>query len=225
MSLSTEQIAEIRAFIHSRGFKHIEVEMEILDHVASAVETKLETDLKKSVMQAIQEVHTGFGVFGFATVEEEKQKYFHVLIQRQLWKELKEYFIGNKAWPTILALLLLSIILIWFQPSQSFLRFFPFAIGIAVIGHAYFIYYRKFRQWKNKSLMMSTAAFPLLVLQPNIGNFIGLFSENIYASNSTWMMATYSAMILIMIIITLAVKSTINWGYEWTYERYLKYTS
>jgi hypothetical protein len=46
MSLTVEQITAIKAFINKRGFTTIEVEMEILDHVASAVEAKLEETLK-----------------------------------------------------------------------------------------------------------------------------------------------------------------------------------
>ncbi len=37
MTLNKDQIEQIKNFIHSRGFTHIEVEMEILDHVATAV--------------------------------------------------------------------------------------------------------------------------------------------------------------------------------------------
>ncbi len=71
--LNKEQIAEIKKFIHSRGFNTIEVEMEILDHVASAVTEKLEADPEKTLDKAIKEVHASFEVFGFSTIEDEKR--------------------------------------------------------------------------------------------------------------------------------------------------------
>ena len=76
--------------------------------------TKLEADPKKSLEKAIQEVHAGFGVFGFATIEEEKAKYFHTIVKQQLWKELKSYFIGGKIWITLLTLFTLSLSTKWF---------------------------------------------------------------------------------------------------------------
>ena len=50
MKLAQDQITEIKKFIHSRGFTHIEIEMEILDHVASAVEAKMEKNPNKSII-------------------------------------------------------------------------------------------------------------------------------------------------------------------------------
>lgn len=74
MPLNKHQIEQIKQFIHSRGFTHIEVEMEILDHVASAVENKLEKDPSMSLERAIQEVHAGFGPLGFSTFEDSINK-------------------------------------------------------------------------------------------------------------------------------------------------------
>ena len=76
MPLTKDQLSEIRDFIYSRGFTHIEVEMEILDHVASAVEAKLEENPDKPPTKAIHEVHSSFGVLGFSVLEDEFRKGF-----------------------------------------------------------------------------------------------------------------------------------------------------
>ena len=91
MQLTKEQISEIKKFIHSRGFTHIEVEMEILDHVASAVEAKLETNPNKSITKAIHEVHAGFGPLGFSVMEDEFRKSYlneHRLLRNNIIKDL-----------------------------------------------------------------------------------------------------------------------------------------
>ncbi|PIQ47732.1 MAG: hypothetical protein COW03_13895 [Cytophagales bacterium CG12_big_fil_rev_8_21_14_0_65_40_12] len=223
MSLTVEQIAAIKAFINKRGFNTIEVEMEILDHVASAVEAKLEADPKKALEKAIQEVHAGFGVFGFATIEEEKAKYFHTIIRKQLWKELKNYFVGRKIWITLLTLFTLSLSTKWFLSNEIYLRTFPFAAGIVLVIYAYLTNYLKYRKWRNRSLMLSVAGLPLLVLQPNLGNFIGIISEEVAASNTLLASGLYVGLFLLMIIATLAIKDTMTWAFHWTNERYLKY--
>ncbi|MFT6873716.1 MAG: hypothetical protein ACJAVN_002738 [Roseivirga sp.] len=223
MKLTQDQIAEIRRFIHSRGFKHIEVEMEIMDHVASAIEDKLAVNPNLSMEKALHEVHSSFGVFGFATIEEEKQKYFQGLIIKQFWKEVKQYFLGNKIWITVFVMTTLSSIFILLSPSDSFLRLFPFALSTTLVITVYSINYYKFKKWKAKSLMLYASTFPLIVLQPNIGNFIGFLSEEINASNYIWMTMIYMALNLLMIIFILSAKSTCDWGFNWTNERYLKY--
>lgn len=223
MKLAPDQIAEIKRFIKSRGFTFIEVEMEILDHVASAVEDKLDGNPKKSIVQAVQEIHASFGVFGFATIEEEKQKYFQSLIAKQFWKEVKQYFIGNRVWTTALVLTMLSSIFLLLNPSDSFLRLFPFALGTALVIIVYAINYKRYKRWKAKSLMLSISTIPLIALQPNVGNFIGLMSEEINASNYMWTIIIYMILNLLMIIFILSAKSTCDWGYTWTNERYLKY--
>lgn len=42
MNLSKEQLHQIKALIAQRGFKDVDVQMEILDHVASSVEDKMD---------------------------------------------------------------------------------------------------------------------------------------------------------------------------------------
>jgi hypothetical protein len=186
--------------------------------------TKLEADPKKSLEKAIQEVHAGFGVFGFATIEEEKAKYFHTIVKQQLWKELKSYFIGGKIWITLLTLFTLSLSTKWFLSNEIFMRSFPFGIAIVLVIYAIVPNYLKYKKWKNRSLMLSVAGLPLLVLQPNLGNFIGMICEEVAASNTLLASGIYVGLFLLMIILTLAVKDTMTWAFHWTNERYLKYT-
>jgi hypothetical protein len=224
MPLNKDQIAEIKAFINKRGFTTIEVEMEILDHVASAVEAKLEHEPKMSLQKAINDVHAGFGIFGFATIEEEKAKYFQSIIKKQLWKELKAYFLGQKIWVTLLTLCLITVATKWLVSNDSFLRTFPFALGIVIVAYAYLSNYLKYRKWKNKSLMLSVATLPLLVVQPNLGNFIGMISVELNLSVSMLGVGLYIGLNLLMVIVTFAIKDTMKWGFHWTNERYLKYS-
>lgn len=106
MPLTNAQLSEIKKFIHSRGFTTIEVEMEILDHVASSIEAKLEANPNKSIKKAIHEVHAGFGPLGFSVMEDEFRKSYGKqfgIIQRGL---LWAYFSSPKSIVTVLVFLL-----------------------------------------------------------------------------------------------------------------------
>ena len=99
--LNKDQIQEIKKFIHSRGFKHIEVEMEILDHVATAVEEKLVKNPTKTISSAIQEVHASFDPLGFSTFEDGLNKTIGKLLNNEMIKHLKYYTIGEGVMMTI----------------------------------------------------------------------------------------------------------------------------
>lgn len=223
MPLTSTQLSEIKDFIHSRGFTHIEVEMEILDHVASAVESKLEANPNKSLTKAIQEVHAGFGVMGFSTIEDEKSKFFHKLIKNELWKALKSYIMGEKIWISILFMIFITAVYLIFRSDKVIIRLFPFILGIGTIVYTYSTGYRKFKKWRSKSLMLSLAGTPLLIIQPNFGNFIGMIAKDLTSFNPQFSIVLYVGLNLIMVIFTLAGKDTLEWGFNWTNERYLKY--
>ncbi|MGM0581210.1 MAG: hypothetical protein ACQETL_11055 [Bacteroidota bacterium] len=70
MKLTSEQIAQIKSWISKRGFTHTDVQYEIIDHVASAIEDKMDEKPELSLAKAFEEVHRSFGVFGFEEFEE-----------------------------------------------------------------------------------------------------------------------------------------------------------
>lgn len=92
MKLTPTQIDEIKAFISKRGFKQVDLQMEILDHVACKVEEKLATRPDMGFEKALAQTHAEFGVFGFSTVEDAMRS----ALSRQYWNlalgELKTWF-------------------------------------------------------------------------------------------------------------------------------------
>lgn len=69
MKLTKEQIAEIKAFIGKRGIAFLDVQMEVLDHVASQVEEKLTDNPNLNFDTALKQTHASFGIFGFSVIE------------------------------------------------------------------------------------------------------------------------------------------------------------
>ncbi|WP_316752874.1 hypothetical protein [Pedobacter gandavensis] len=42
MELSQEQLTEIKQFVQRKGFVYLDVQLEIIDHMASAIEEKMD---------------------------------------------------------------------------------------------------------------------------------------------------------------------------------------
>ncbi|OCX51650.1 hypothetical protein BEL04_16655 [Mucilaginibacter sp. PPCGB 2223] len=70
MKLTAGQIAHIKAFISKRGFTYPDVQLEIIDHVASRVEELMTANPALSLDEAIQITHGEFGVMGFGVIED-----------------------------------------------------------------------------------------------------------------------------------------------------------
>ena len=224
MSLSTDQISEIKKFINSRGFTYIEVEMEILDHVASAVEDKLNLNPELSLQKAIHEVHAGFGVFGFATIEEEKQKYFHTILKNEFLKNLKNIVFFKK--PLLnLILIATTILFISFLNTDNIYTFsyIPLILPFTVMSGVFLRNYKKFRQWKGKSLMLITSASLFYVFLFTSGQFTSTIFRDLAETNTQAGAFFLSSCFYLVMLSAISVSRTMEWGYQWTYERYLKY--
>ncbi|ADR20670.1 hypothetical protein MATR_17050 [Marivirga tractuosa] len=117
MTLSTEQIAQIKSWISKRGFTHTDVQYEIIDHVASAIEEKMEQQPELDLEQAFSEVHKSFGVFGFSTIEDS----INGRIRKQLFKAYlksgKELLTGYKV---LIPLLTILCLITFYQQLPKF---------------------------------------------------------------------------------------------------------
>lgn len=226
MSLSKNQIAEIKQFINSRGFTHIEVEMEILDHVASGVEDKFEENPKKSITQAIEEVHAGFGVFGFATIEEEKQKYFYTILKNEFLRNLKQIVLFKKPMLNLVLLAITILLMSFLNPANLYaFSYVSLILPFIVMSSVFLKSYKKFRKWKGKSLMLITSASLFYVFLFTSGQWTSTIFRGIAETNIQTGAIFLSFCFYLIMLCAITVSRTVDWGYEWTYERYLKYAN
>ncbi|MFC3198720.1 hypothetical protein ACFOET_13950 [Parapedobacter deserti] len=86
MTLTPAHLDQIKTFISKRGFTAMDLQMEIIDHVACRIEDKLTENPSLTFEQALKQTHAEFGIFGFSTLEEAmakslNRKYRGVIIQ------------------------------------------------------------------------------------------------------------------------------------------------
>lgn len=222
MKLTQDQIAEIKKFIHSRGFTHIEVEMEILDHVASAVEVKLESDPNKSITKAIHEVHAGFGPLGFSVMEDEFRKGFGKHYQSIRKGLLKKYLWSERAWVTLLVIMAsFALSTILKNLPASFNLVLLLALSSISWLSLYFYFRRVFRKWRKKSMVISHQLGKI-----GLGSYM-IYYTIYYAHEFIGMdfssTSLLTACLTILSLSTLFTKDCILEVFHWTNERYLKY--
>jgi len=89
MKLSPSQITILKKLISYKGYPEIDVQYEILDHVACKVEVLMEKDPKLELDDAFRKVHSEFGIFGFSSLEESYKKAIRKRVRNNYWTELK----------------------------------------------------------------------------------------------------------------------------------------
>ncbi|WP_268124494.1 hypothetical protein [Roseivirga pacifica] len=225
MSLSKDQIDQIKAFIHSRGFKHIEVETEILDHVASAVEKKLEENPKKSLEKAIQEVHASFGVFGFASFEEGIIKQTSKQVGNEVLKVLYRYL---TSWRIVIVVVLLGagyFLSQQVQQSDHPTSYHLIMLTVGILACAYSIpqIYPISKKWHKKSLVVSQltayCAFTFTVFAQGFGILLNGMETSNPVSVHYFFAFGFTVTILSALVYVDAAKAC----YHRTYEQYLRF--
>jgi len=92
MNLTKEQLEKIQAFIKQKGINYIDVQMEIIDHVASLIEDKMSNNEDLEFDDALIETHKSFGVFGFSSIEEGITKGLNIRYRKIFFRNIIHFF-------------------------------------------------------------------------------------------------------------------------------------
>jgi hypothetical protein len=143
MKLSTEQIHNIKNKISKKGFKYLDVQAEILDHIASSIEAKMIDDPALSLDEAYDLTYSDLGIFAFSDFEDSVKKKLRIELYYSFLKSLKILF--TSLWivfPLFLFVFILALknlLPINFEELCAIIT-----VGsIAILGFAWLVFYRK----------------------------------------------------------------------------------
>lgn len=185
MKLTPQQIDYIRGFISKRGFTALDLQMEIIDHVACRVEDILTENPAVSFEEAVTRTHREFGVFGFSSLEEAMLKSLTRKYRNEFARELKQWF----SFPTVLlvggfSVLLYQLFLVvstnWLIGIVGFI-YLALAVG-ALVRH--FKLQRRYRKMMIMQVASSFVFLPTILLQ-----FGGGLSELPQSTGPLWLQA------------------------------------
>lgn len=92
MKLNKEHIAIIHDFVKSKYVDFYDVELELVDHLASSIEEKMKVKKELSFENALKETYQPFGLFGFSEFVEQKQNQVYRKGRSVFFKELIGFF-------------------------------------------------------------------------------------------------------------------------------------
>lgn len=164
MKLTPTQIQQIETYITACGIEWYDVKMELVDHFATSLETKLDKNPKLDFKQAIINEHKSFSDRGFKKLLNTKTKAVEKQFYKQVFKHLKSFFKLPKIIISAGFFYGLVLIMNLFSNKENFflgLTYVFFAITIV-------LFFRVLKEKKNKKTRF------LILNKTN--NFIQLFN-------------------------------------------------
>ena len=225
MTLSKSQIEHIRSFINARGFVHIEVEMEILDHVASSVENLMEAEPELTLDEAIQKVHRSFGVMGFSSFEDEVKanlgKKIFRLYRKQLWQHWTSLMAVKVALSALFIFAALTLLFNSLEPGLFKIAAFAI-LGLAGCIPAFY-HQSIFRKWAKRSLMLGSLLWPFLFSTLGAAYLIQIIPVDVLKEDRALFNAIVIGLSLIVSSCTWASLALVKEVYNYTDQHWLKY--
>ena len=111
--MSDVQLESLIQFIKSKGVKYYDLQLELADHFASAIEEKWQTRPELILEDEVTKIYLAFGDRGFKKLIQTKSQALEKKWLRKSWSYFKEFFTFPKFIITILLTLIFHQILNW----------------------------------------------------------------------------------------------------------------
>lgn len=92
MKLTSEQINQLYLFTRKHFVEWYDLQTELVDHLANAIETQLQEFPNRTFDEALQIEFKKFGVFGFMEVVEKRQAALNKKYRTIVWNHFKNFF-------------------------------------------------------------------------------------------------------------------------------------
>jgi hypothetical protein len=201
-TLTPGQVEQLFALCRSKGVHFYDIQVELVDHMAAAIEARPEVPFDKALSAVIE----GFGFNGFAKTVETRRKQLQAQYRRMAWS----MFIGYFNWPKVMLTLLIFTVLyvLQYYCPLYVLKAVTITAALYLLGHDGFLMFRQYRY--RRSL-----GSPLLMLKTLPVLFVSAILLNFYLNllkGFRWLdgdrpftLFTYNAFIIAFIVMLAAV--------------------
>lgn len=161
MKLSSDQIITLKKLISVKGYEEIDVQYEILDHVACRVEVLMEENPKLTLDHAFRKVHSEFGIFGFSELADSYRESIRKKFWSRYWSHLITFFTTYRVIYLIILAWILNLLSKNFTffgepmtiPGWGVVSLFISIIGLVIYHH------RLWRNFKNYATFKQATGF------------------------------------------------------------------
>ncbi|MDB5211209.1 MAG: hypothetical protein JWQ30_2036 [Sediminibacterium sp.] len=200
--LTNEQVDLLFDFCERHHVHHYDVQLELVDHLANAIEEKMNADDRLTFEAALTSVHASFGVLGFAPVVYSRAGALYKHYAKLERKIFFSYFTWPKAAMTVCLFLLLMLPLRFCTGDQLAMFTQTFLISLLILQIYFSKKSRKRVKKQKKHLLLTQVVYheswftAFLVIQ-----YFSLNRYDVYNStNHVKVVIVYSVMMLISLL-------------------------
>jgi len=158
--LTQEQIDYLFDFVYRKRVRYYDVQVEIVDHLASAIEEKWRENPDLSFEQALDQVYNSFGIFGFAKVVEARERAVQKQGVRELGRFFKSLLHPSKLWVPLGLFFGLYQLFLYF-PEEQLEKYILITAFLLYLPVFYFSFRYTFQSSKRKSKSFLLLQMPL----------------------------------------------------------------
>jgi cation transport ATPase len=208
-----DQVEYLYRFCKKHYVHYYDLQTELVDHLASAIEEKITADPKKDFFAALDEVYSGFGYSGFAKVVAERTKE----LARRHRKIRSRLFWSYFRWPKLAFTIVLTVFMYSLGKSLpgEIMTWVALVIFFVVMMLEFYAAVRisRLRKQMQKELLLTNGAY---------GNiFFGYIFLQGWTSKYLWGDATYTSISDVRLVLFIAL-ITFSVVYILTYYEYGK---
>lgn len=122
--INAEQIDALYAFTVKHYIKYYDLQTELVDHLANAIEQRWVTEPNVPFGEALHDEFKKFGIFGFTTLAEQRERVLSKKYNALLWTYAKDFL---KLPKILLTLIFFSGVLILFNKHEIWMSILPFS--------------------------------------------------------------------------------------------------
>ena len=230
MKLTTSQIDQLFVFTQQHYVEYYDLQSELVDHLANAIEEQWEENPKRSFDEALHIEFSKFGVFGFMDVVEKRQVALGKKYNGLVWQHFKDFF----SLPKIVLTVALTLLLFSFIKVSTYKEWIIVGFYIILVGFTFYEMFtnRKKRKEKNnlnekrwlfEEIINQYGTFSATIILPLNLLFQLMNHTDNFLTNDYWILGISFLFVLFSLLLFIVFKiipSKANMYLEATYPEY-----
>ena len=227
MKLTSQQIDRLYQFTRQHYVEWYDLQTELVDHLANAIEQQWQENPKISFEDALQVEFKKFGIFGFMDVVEKRQLALNKRYNKIVWQHFKAFFSIPKIVITLFSFFLMFFVFRNYANSENLILILFFGI-LTLFWISLFLQSRKNKKqyqktgkkWLLKEIIFGHSSFAGLSYLPVQILINTDFTDNIGILKATLFSLLFVSMALCEYIILVIIPSKAEDYLKETYPEY-----
>jgi hypothetical protein len=192
--ITNEETDQLFQFCRRHYVYHYDVQVELVDHLASAIEEQWEENPELSFDEGLKNSFKKFGIYGFSKIKKQKEKELRRKYNRLLWRFILEFYRWPKVITTFVCTLGLFLLFQLIGHTLWLVAGFVLFVCVAIILYHFLIYKKsRLKVIPGKTFLLVeqlervTSIYIVIIQLPNITFQAFNIAETTYIEN-TWIL-------------------------------------